>query len=66
MCTPINVLRLTAMHRRNLYESSSSSSDEEWETILKVREKRRLRPRIMNYEEVVDHYSNGEFKTHFR
>lgn len=57
------------MRRKNALESSSSSSsDEEWSTILQKydREKRKLRPRIIDYENVVYRYSGDEFKSHFR
>lgn len=55
--------------RNNAPEStSSSSSDEEWNTILQNydREKRKLRPRIIDYDNVIHRYSDDEFKSHFR
>lgn len=57
------------MRRNNASESSSSSSsDEEWSTILQKYdcEKRKLRPRIIDYDNVVYRYSDDEFKSHFR
>ncbi|XP_046611834.1 protein ANTAGONIST OF LIKE HETEROCHROMATIN PROTEIN 1-like isoform X4 [Neodiprion virginianus] len=57
------------MRRNNAPESSSSSSsDEEWSTILQKYdcEKRKLRPRIIDYDNVVYRYSDDEFKSHFR
>lgn len=52
--------------RRNnaLQSTSSSSSDEEWNTILQKynREKRKLRPRIIDYDNVITRYSDEEFK----
>lgn len=55
--------------RNNASEStSSSSSDEEWNTILQNYdcEKRKLRPRIIDYDNVIHRYSDDEFKSHFR
>lgn len=44
--------------------TSSSSSDEEWMCV--ERRRRQFRPRINNYCNLVDRYSDNEFKTHFR
>ncbi|KAJ8937645.1 hypothetical protein NQ318_002159 [Aromia moschata] len=48
--------------------SSSSSSDEEWNTVVQKyhREKRKLRPRIIDYDNVITRYSDEEFKSYFR
>ncbi|XP_047526405.1 putative nuclease HARBI1 [Pieris napi] len=56
------------MHRNKAPETSSSSSDEEWDAIIKNynRENRQLRPRIIDYENVIFRYSDEEFKSHFR
>ncbi|XP_046617656.1 putative nuclease HARBI1 [Neodiprion virginianus] len=57
------------MRRNNAPESSSSSSsDEEWSTISQKYdcEKRKFRPRIIDYDNVVYRYSDDEFKSHFR
>ncbi|KAK4886756.1 hypothetical protein RN001_003027 [Aquatica leii] len=56
------------MQRNNALESTSSSSDEEWNAILRNRdrEKRKLRARIADYESVINRYSDEEFKRHFR
>ncbi|CAH2084225.1 unnamed protein product [Euphydryas editha] len=57
------------IRRNNAPESSSSSSsDEEWSIILQKYdgEKRKLRPRIIAYDNVVYRYSDDEFKSHFR
>lgn len=56
------------MHRNNAPETSSSSSDEEWNATLQNynREKRKLRPRIIDYENIIIRYSDEEFKSHFR
>lgn len=54
--------------RNNALDSTSSSSDEEWNTILHHydREKRKLGPNIVDYENVIKRYSDEEFKCHFR
>lgn len=46
--------------RINAPESTLSSSDEEWNAILHIydNEKQKLRPRIINYENVINRYSN--------
>ncbi|KAK0165752.1 hypothetical protein PV328_004247 [Microctonus aethiopoides] len=56
------------VRRNNALESTSSSSDEEWNAILHNynREKRILRPRILQYDNVINLYSDVEFKNHFR
>lgn len=56
------------VHRNNNSEATSSSSDEEWNVSLqnRDREKRILRPRIIDYENVINRYSAEEFKSHFR
>lgn len=56
--------------RTTAYESSSSSSDsdDEFDMMLKdhIRVKRKRRPRIINYEGIISHYSDDDFKSHFR
>uniref|UniRef100_T1ID06 Transposase Helix-turn-helix domain-containing protein n=1 Tax=Rhodnius prolixus TaxID=13249 RepID=T1ID06_RHOPR len=61
-------IRYFLLQRNNAIESSTSSSDEEWDTILQncISEKRKIRPRIINYQSVIDRYSDEEFKSHFR
>lgn len=54
------------MRRRKYETDSSSSSDDDWEITLRERGKRKLRPRIVNYVDVVRLYTNQEFKSHFR
>ncbi|KAJ0175613.1 hypothetical protein K1T71_008772 [Dendrolimus kikuchii] len=57
------------LHRGNdSEERNSSSSDEVWRIILEKgnTKKRDLRPRITQYKNVVDRYSDAEFKSHFR
>lgn len=56
------------VQRNNDLESTSSSSDEEWIAVLRNRvyEKRTLRPRIIDYGNVIIRYSDEEFKSHFR
>ncbi|EGI68585.1 hypothetical protein G5I_02684 [Acromyrmex echinatior] len=49
------------------YESEdSSSSDDEWELVLRKRKKRTFRLRIPNYVDVVVRYMDYDFKSHFR
>lgn len=45
-----------------LNDTDSSTSEEELELSLLIR----ARPRIRNYIEIVNEYSNEEFKSHFR
>ena len=52
--------------RRFSDSESSSSSDEDWDIALNERGKRKLRPRITGYTQVVDSYEDNEFKSHFR
>ncbi|KAK4871530.1 hypothetical protein RN001_015654 [Aquatica leii] len=56
------------MQRNNALESTSSSSDEKENAILRNsdREKRKLRARIIDYKSVINRYSNEEFKSHFK
>ncbi|KAK0070866.1 hypothetical protein PV325_013966, partial [Microctonus aethiopoides] len=55
------------LHYNNASESTSSSSDEEWNATLHNydRKKRILRPRILGYDHVITLYSDEEFKNHF-
>ncbi|KAK4882272.1 hypothetical protein RN001_005591 [Aquatica leii] len=59
--------RYLLMKRNNALESTSSSSDE-LNAILRNRdrEKRKLRARTVDYESVINSYSDEEFKRHFR
>lgn len=61
----MNAIGLLLM-RKGVSDESSSSSDEEWELALQNRCKRICRPRIMGYMNVVQQYSDDEFKSHFR
>ncbi|XP_015593000.1 uncharacterized protein LOC107266733 [Cephus cinctus] len=54
------------MRERNYVSESSSSSDDEWEAALQQRGKRKLRPRIKGYGDVVHSYMDHELKSHFR
>lgn len=54
------------VRKRNYVSENSSSFDEEWEAGLRERGKRKLRPRITNYSDVVNRYTYNEFKSHFR
>ncbi|XP_025996033.1 protein ANTAGONIST OF LIKE HETEROCHROMATIN PROTEIN 1-like [Solenopsis invicta] len=57
---------INMFHQRNNYSSeSSSSSDEDWD-MLREKRKRKLRPRIINYIDVVGRYMDYEFKSYFR
>lgn len=57
----------TLLHRRRYYETeTSSSSDDEYEMALRERGKRKLRTRIVGYDDVVRRYTDYEFKSHFR
>ncbi|XP_026830065.1 uncharacterized protein LOC105282198 [Ooceraea biroi] len=52
---------------RNDSSDSDSSSNEEWESLLKEKERRIIRPRIQGYAEcVVARYTNYDFQHHFR
>jgi len=56
----------TTLRRRRYYESESSSSSDSEEIALRERGKRKLRPRIVAYDDVVCRYMDYEFKSHFR
>jgi len=45
-----------------LNESDSSSEEEEEELVLPIE----IRPRIKNYMDTIQEYSDKEFKSHFR
>lgn len=62
----VGVIGMLLVRRRNNISESSSSSDEDWEAALRERGRRKLRPRIIGYDEVVRSYMDHEFKSHFR
>lgn len=61
-----NVMFILVRRRYNISESSSSS-DEDWEAVLRERGRRKLHPRIVGYvDEIVRPYMDHEFKSYFR
>ncbi|KYN09835.1 Putative nuclease HARBI1 [Trachymyrmex cornetzi] len=62
----MDTIKVIVLRCRKYESEDSSSSDDEWELVLRKRKRRILRPRIPNYIDVVGHYMDYDFKSHLR
>lgn len=65
----MDIVQYCVLYFRNRADYSSegdTSSDDEWDMVINERGKRQLRPRILDYNNLVQRYQDHEFKSHFR
>ncbi|EGI58083.1 PREDICTED: uncharacterized protein LOC105153243 [Acromyrmex echinatior] len=62
----MDAIKVIVLRCRKYESKDSSSSDDEWKLVLRKRKKRTLRPRILNYVDIVDRYMDYDFKNYFR